>query len=433
MKHITILGGGLAGLAAAQRVRERGAIATVFEKQPYLGGHASSMTVEGFTFDEGPHVSFSKIDAVKELLANGVAGGYREFASVVSNWWKGYWVKHPAQVNLHGLPPDLVTACLTDFVKAYFAPESKLDNYRDWLVAQFGKTFSENFPFKYTRKYWTVDPEQMATEWIGPRMYKPKLEEVLRGAVAPVGENLHYITDFRYPLTGGFGSYTQAVMSDADMRTGYTLEQLDPSRKRLYFANGVNSDYDVLISSLPIPELVRRIKDCPSEVRAAVDRLICTSVCLVDIGVERNEGFPAGHWQYFYDEEICFSRASYPHLLSPNNVPSGCGSIQVEVYYTKYKNLPSSDMLGRATEDMKKVGMLCKDDKVRVSQVRNVMYGNVLYNLDRAPALKIVNDYLQRIGIVGCGRYGLWNYHWTDESIVSGWNAADEIFGVKNK
>jgi len=326
MRDVTILGGGLAGLAAAKRCRDRGAAATVFEKHPYLGGHASSMSVDGFTFDEGPHVSFSKIDPVKQLLAARVKGGYREFASVVSNWWNGYWVKHPAQVNLHGLPPDLVARCLTDFVHAAFAPETKPDNYRDWLLAQFGPAFSENFPFKYTRKYWTVEPAQMATEWIGPRVYKPKLEEVIRGAVGPVGENLHYITHFRYPLTGGFGSYTNAVMSDADVRTGHTLELLDPAKKRLHFANGATADYAALISSLPIPELVRRIKDCPPEVRAAANRLVCTSVCLVDVGVEREEGFPDGHWLYFYDEDICFARASYPHLRRTTSGPGAGGS-----------------------------------------------------------------------------------------------------------
>src|SRR5436190_5028171 len=107
MRHVTVLGGGFAGLAAAKRCRELGAPTALYEKNGYLGGHASSDVVDGFTFDEGPHVSFSKIDRVINLLA-GVQGGYREFASIVNNWWQGYWVKHPAQVNLFGLPTDLV-------------------------------------------------------------------------------------------------------------------------------------------------------------------------------------------------------------------------------------------------------------------------------------------------------------------------------------
>jgi protoporphyrinogen oxidase len=428
--HVTVLGAGLAGLAAAQRCRQLGAAVDVYERNAYLGGHASSMTLDGFTFDEGPHVSFTKIPAVKDLLARGVDGDYREFASVVTNYWRGHWVKHPAQVNLHGLPVELVERCLVDFTKAYFVEEGPPGNYEEWLHRQLGRTFSEEFPFRYTRKYWTVEPSAMATEWVGPRMYKPKLEEVIRGALASNRENVHYIPKFRYPNHGGFASYVRAVQGDEPVHIGHELTELDPHRKVLRFTNGKEARYERLISSLPLPELVRRINDAPAEVRAAAEGLVCTSVALVDVGVARDQGFPEAHWLYVYDEDICFARASYPHLLSPHNVPPGCGSVQVEVYYSRHKPLPSRDMLSRGVEDMRSVGILRKDDAVRVAQVRNIPYGNVLFDHARAAHLAAINDYLKKIGITCCGRYGLWNYHWTDESIVSGWEAAEQILGA---
>jgi protoporphyrinogen oxidase len=412
-------------MSAAQRCRQLGAPVKLYEKNQYLGGHASSMSRDGFVFDEGPHVSFTKNDRIKALLAEAVDGRYREFASIVKNYWKGYWVKHPAQVNLHGVPADVVTRCLVDFVHAYFAPDTQPANYAEWLYAQFGKSFSEEFPFRYTRKYWTVEPAQMATDWIGPRMYKPKLEEVLRGAVAPVEDNLHYITNFRYPLEGGFASYVRVADSDAERYLGHSLELLDPIKKRLTFSNGRCDDYERLISSLPLPELVRRIKDCPIAVKNAAEQLVCTSVALVDVGIERSEGFPEGHWLYFYDEDICFSRASYPHLLSANNAPPGCGSIQVEIYHTRFKRPPCTDLLTRAIEDMRKVGMLRPDDRIKVAQCRDIKYGNVLFDQNRVEALAVVNGYLKEVGVICCGRYGLWGYHWTDEAINSGWVAAD--------
>ena len=43
---------------------------------------------------------------------------------------------------------------------------------------------------------------------------------------------------------------------------------------------------------------------------------------------------------YFYDEDICFTRLSFPHMFSATNVPPGCGSIQAEVYFSsKYRPL----------------------------------------------------------------------------------------------
>jgi protoporphyrinogen oxidase len=433
MMNVAVLGAGLAGLAAAQRCRETGVSVDVYEKNPYLGGHASSLVVDGFTFDEGPHVSFTKIDAVKKLFADALQGNYREFASIVTNYFKGFWVPHPAQVNLHGLPPDLVTRCLVDMISAQAAPAKTPNNYEEWLYCQFGKTFSEEFPFRYTRKYWTVEPAAMATEWIGPRVYKPKLEEVIRGAVSPREDNLHYITQFRYPSQGGFGAYTRAVQSDARVHLSQPVELIDPARRSIQFANGLNAGYDKLISSLPLPELIRRIKDAPLAVRYAAKQLAWTSVALVDVGVERDTGFPDAHWLYFYDEDLCFARASYPHLLAPSNVPHGCGSVQVEIYYSRFKELPCRDLLNRAIEDMHRVGLLRRDDRVRVAQLRKVTYANVLFDHHRRASLAIINDFLASLGILCCGRYGLWNYHWTDESIVSGWDAAKKAVDSAGK
>ncbi len=65
------------------------------------------------------------------------------------------------------------------------ATERPVNNYADWLLASFGRTFAESFPMQYTRKYHTTTAENMSTDWLGPRIYRPSLEEVLRGALSP--------------------------------------------------------------------------------------------------------------------------------------------------------------------------------------------------------------------------------------------------------
>ena len=49
------------------------------------------------------------------------------------------------------------------------------------LQAAFGRTFAEAFPMVYGLKYHTTSAENITTDWLGPRMYRPTLEEVLRG------------------------------------------------------------------------------------------------------------------------------------------------------------------------------------------------------------------------------------------------------------
>ena len=77
---------------------------------------------------------------------------------------------------------------------------------------------------QYTRKYHTTTADNMSTDWLGPRIYRPSLEEVLRGALSPSAPHMHYITHFRYPTEGGFVSYLKKFVPlgqpEAQSRTG---------------------------------------------------------------------------------------------------------------------------------------------------------------------------------------------------------------------
>jgi hypothetical protein len=77
----------------------------------------------------------------------------------------------------------------------------------------------------------------------------------------------------------------------------------------------------------------------PDEVVEATRKLACTTCVLVNIGLNRAD-ISETHWTYFYDRDIFFTRVSFPHMLSPHNVPPGKGSIQAEVYFSnKYRPL----------------------------------------------------------------------------------------------
>ena len=184
MEKIVVLGAGMAGFGAAHRLHNEGACATLYEKHPYHGGHTASWKFDsGFTFDEGPHVSFTDDKRIQDLLAESVNQQYETVRYGVNNYWKGRWIKHPAHCNLHGLPTDLVVKILGDFIKAQQNGETKVRNYQDWLFASYGEEFARTFPMEYTKKFHTTTADNMSTDWLGPRMYKPKLEEVLLGAL----------------------------------------------------------------------------------------------------------------------------------------------------------------------------------------------------------------------------------------------------------
>ena len=437
MLNVVVLGSGMAGLGAAHRLQAEGIRPILFDKNGYYGGHTASFRNEqGFLFDLGPHISFTKDRRVQDLLAESINGDFASVQIYLNNYWRGHWLTHPVQLHMHGLPQELIVDIVEGFVAEQHAAQRPIHNYEDWLVASYGRRFAELFPMQYTRKYHLTSANNMSTDWLGPRMYRPSLKELLHGALnsaAPAVE--HYVSNFRYPRQGGFLSYLHSFARKAELNLGHEVVRVDPKARQIHFANTRVRDFDRLVSSVALPELIPIIDGVPADVLAAAQRLACSTCVLVNIGVARADLSPA-HMTYFYDEDICFTRLSFPHMLAPSNAPEGCGSIQAEVYFSsKYRPLTGNpdDWIDPVIKDLRRCGLLRDNDRIISRGTSLVRYANVIFDLERADALKIVHGFLDNLGIAYCGRYGDWGYMWTDESFVSGERAAESALSSTRK
>jgi protoporphyrinogen oxidase len=425
---ILILGTGMAALGAASRLADDGRPAVLVDANPYPGGHTATFDVGGgFLFDDGPHVSFTKDAGFADALAANVDGRFQQVEARIDNYWHGMRIAHPVQMHLHGLPTDLVVDILRDFVAVHDSGEKEVGDYETWLRAAYGDTFAETFPMVYGRKYHTTTMDRLTTDWLGPRMYRPSFEEILRGALAPTDSAVHYVTSFRYPTHGGFQAYLQPWLERFDIRLGRRVVALDPVARTVGFADGSSLRYDRLISSVPLPELIPLIAGAPPTVLAAAERLSFSSAVMVNLGVARDD-ISEAQITYVYDEEIIFPRLNFPHLLSPNLVPPGASSIQAELYFSdRYRPLTVAPdaLIDVVVDDLRRMGILRADDRLLARDARLVRYANVIYDHDRGAAVAAIHEFLAEIGVAWCGRYGNWDHAWTDESFMSGQRAAD--------
>ena len=431
--NIIVLGTGMAGFGAAYRLHAEGIAPVMYDKNDYHGGHTASFRFEnGFLFDMGPHISFTKDTRIQDLLADSVDQQYETLQINLNNYWRGYWPKHPVQLHLHGLPEDVIIKVINDFVEERQAPARPIRSYADWLLASFGRTFAESFPMQYTRKYHLTSAENMSVDWLGPRIYRPSLEEVLRGALSPAAPHIHYITHFRYPRNGGFVSYLKKFVPLGNLKLNHKVVSINPRTRQLEFSDGFKTNYDSLISSVPLPDLISMIRGVPQDILEAARLLACSTLVLVNIGVDR-EDISDAHMTYFYDQDYCFTRLGFPHMLCCANAPPGTGSIQAEVYFSqKYRPFSGapSDWIEPVITDLRRCGLLREDDQILCKKAMLLPYANVIFDLDRAAALKTVHGYLDDLGIAYCGRYGDWGYMWTDESFKSGELAAERILSA---
>jgi protoporphyrinogen oxidase len=423
--NIAILGAGLAGLSTSYHLDHVGA--TVFEAKDYYGGHVHSETRGGFTWDDGPHISFTMNEYVKNLFSECVDGEYEELAIRAVNYYQGKWIDHPAQTCLYQVPEPLRTRCLESFLETANKEHEPPKNYEEWLHQAMGPVFADTFPAAYTRKYWTTEPRDLDIDWIGQRVLRPKVEDVVAGSKGPLPPEMYYVDSRspRYPSKGGFLSYCHMLADGADIRYGMKVEQIDLGSRLLRFADGSELSYERLVSTIPLPYLIDRSIDAPGDIRESASLLRSTHFYRIDVAVNhprRREEI----WYYVYDEDKVSVRLSVMERFAPSNAPAGKTGIQVEVYGGASKPLPpdKEKVIQQVIDELLEMGLVASPSAIEYVQCTLVPTGQIVYDLNRRAVLRHVNQFLERHGVLRVGRYSEWKYLMTDACVLGGRRAA---------
>jgi len=443
----TILGAGLAGLSCAYHLGHEKC--EIFEQHDYLGGHIHSEQHGGFTWDEGPHVSFTKSDYVRELFDSGIE--VLKYPVYPINYYHGTWIDHPAQTNLYVLPEALKQSCVSDFLATRNSSEHTdftPKNYQEWLEFAFGETFANTFPRAYTKKYWTTEPANLTIDWVGSRVYFPEVDDVVQGAQGPLTKATHYISSVYYPAKDGYFSFATKLAAGANVSHSKKMAYISFATREIQFTDGTAVLYEKLVNTIPLPVLIKN-SDAPADIKQAAELLSCSSVLILNIAAN-HPSQRANQWLYVYDEHKHSTRINFTELLSPNNGPVGKTGIQVEVYFSKYKPLTESfDVIAaQVIEELVEMQLLQNKDAVESVEKKWLDWANVIFDTQRQATLNTVLDWLSTKGlhreaddldsttdweqkltyvapqrsasIFLAGRFAQWNYYWTDDCVLRG-------------
>ena len=216
------------------------------------------------------------------------------------------------------------------------------------------------------------------------------------------------------------------------VRLGSPAVAIDPTARRVTFADGSETHYDELLTTMPIPELVARVDGCPADVVAAGQSLTSTSGIFVGIGV-RGEAPPERCWIYFPDPAVPFYRVTYLSNYSPAMTPGpGHFSLLAEISVSAHRPFEPTTAADRTLDGLIRSGLLTKaqrDHDVVSVHVVTVPYSYPVPTLARDAALDVVHRWLEPLGMHSRGRFGAWRYEVgnTDHSIMMGVELADRL------
>lgn len=406
-----ILGAGIAGLAYASELEKENA--TIFEKNDFYGGLCHSFEVNGFRFDSAVHLSFTNETTVREVFDK---TPYIKHLPLAYNFYKGYWLKHPVVNNLYQLEPEEKVRLLKSFIDRN--AEVEIKDYKDWLLASYGEEISKAFYEVYTRKYWTLDAEKLSTTWIGNRLGTPDVGKMLWGTFTSETGIDYYAKEMRYPVNGGYQAFVDKLAESARVEPNKEVVCVDLERKELAFRDGTTFRYEKLASSIPLPELVKVTKNVPVSVKDAADKLTASKISLVSVGFNKKD-VPKSIWFYIYDEDIMAARVNSPSMKSPKNAPENCSSLQFEIYHAPDAVIDPSKIVENTKYALQKM-RLCEEADILFMDYRLLDYGNVIFWNGMEKEREIVRNYYDAQGVDLIGRFGEWEYYWSDQSFMSG-------------
>lgn len=310
------------------------------------------------------------------------------------------------------------------------APEStEPKNFEEFIYKVWGAGIAKHFAIPYNKKIWAVPLDTMETSWLGGRVPLPDLGEMIEGALTqkpkPMGPNAR----FGYPLHGGFQALMDGFLPKlrGELRLNTRVRAVSPSRRVVTLSTGEEVAYERLISTMPLPVLIRAMGDeAPTEVRAAAEGLRHTSVRCVNLGVGR-ERLTEKHWIY-YPEDTVFHRIFVQGNASPHCNPAGGFGLTCEITYGPLKPLPCDGdaLIQRCIQDCIKVGIIDAADPIWAANQVDMPHAYVVYDHARPKNVKLIREWLAGHGIQLSGRYSEWEYYNSDHAFLAGKKAADE-------
>jgi protoporphyrinogen oxidase len=413
MNDLVILGGGSSGLSLGILTG-----APILEGSSLPGGHALSTIIDGYTYDRGPHIMFSRSKLLLDCMVSSLGSNVHQCLRNNKVSVSGRLLKYPIENDLGTLSTRDRIACVTDYVKAQItraAGEFTPANLADYFSGAFGSALTDLYFRPYNEKIWKTRLEDLSMVW-SERIPAPPVEDVLKSALGESTEGYLHQLHYHYPRTGGYSalmeSWSKGISKDK-LHLSTVVQKIIPHSGgvRVVTSNGTH-EAGVVASTLPLHALPNLVDGMPSQVEACIRRLRTNATVIITMGFK---GVDENKWTAVYvpDKDFMPNRISYPAVFSPENAPPGCFSIQSEIIIPTLSDVSHLDddfFTSHVLEGLRSRGLIPNGAELSSVYVDRYELAYVVYTQGFESDLRIVMSWAREKGIILHGRFGSHNY-----------------------
>ncbi len=451
-KHVVILGGGLAGLSCGYELATRGHRVTILEREPHVGGMASSFIEDGdeyWCYDFGPHRFHSRdenlIAHVREILGDNIVNAKRLSRIVLFNKFFDYPLV--AKNVVREMPRGLLLRAFYDYAKVRTQETLGIskhsdDNFEGWVTRRFGKTLYEVFFGQYTEKAWGMPPKEISSDWASQRISLLSLWDTVKKTLFPNKKNTPrtLVTDFIYPKYGGIGELARGYARRIEELGGEILVNA-PAIK--VYRDGmrvtgiqygkhkrIDIEADEYVTTIPITSLARAVAPAaPQEVLTAVNALQYISIVFVYLKLDRPSVSPDS-WVYLPEKHLTVHRISEFRNFSPHCAPEGKTMVCAEITCRRGDAIwraSTEELTATAERDLVDIGLI-EPGQVIGTVIKKIPYAYPVYDLQYKQHLAPIMDFVNGLqDIHTTGRQGNFRYNNMDQSVEMGRKVGIEL------
>ncbi len=352
MRHIAILGGGVAGLAAAHRVqelaRERGVAVDValYERAENAGGCVRTLHEDGFTMELGPDSLLIDKPAIARLIERLQLSG--EIVEMLPEF-KGACVVHRG--TLRRIPPDFrlftprsIPALLASGI---FSPAGvaraameplvrRREDVGDESVASFvtrrlGREVLDRLAQPLIGGIYSGDPQRLSMRAVLPQLLdiEQRYGSLIRGMrnASEAGAPVRLVS-----LRRGLGSLVDALCArlGTAVRANADVTALSYSEEswKIALANGEMHDASAVVSALPAYATAALIRAHDARLSGFLERIRYNSIATINLiydsgagkALPRSSGFVVPFVEHRSITAATFTTQKYPQRAAGNTL-----------------------------------------------------------------------------------------------------------------